>query len=78
MLARRSCAISVRSAGGPTVSEKEQAVALKLLSDMLRALKARQGGGRDVGEPEVVARAEKFLALPIDDADPEAHGYRRG
>ena len=60
------------------MSEKEQAAALKLISDMLRVLRARVNGGRDVAETEVVGRAEKFLVLPLaDDADPESHGHRR-
>lgn len=51
------------------MSEKEQAEALRMLRHLLDYAKAGK-----LPPADVVAKAEKFLALPA----PESHGQRRG
>lgn len=78
---RPSCAISVRSAGGRHVSEKEQSEALKLLRDWL-AFEATVDGantfaavGAALAERTALIEAtQRFLTL----GGPESHGHRRG
>jgi hypothetical protein len=54
------------------VSEKEQATALKLLSDLLRVV---EGHALSADDQAVVSKAKAFLALPV--VGPESHGNRR-
>lgn len=63
---------------GDDVSEKEQADAVKLLTEWLRASANVAGGHATAADQnklrELRERTEKFLTLPLV---PESHGQRR-
>ena len=55
------------------MSEREQAAALKLLSEMVKVMEVR--AARNASEHALLVRAKAFLALPV--VGPESHGQRR-